>query len=178
MTLFTTIYDKFLLLITDDIYLQDDDNEMPGVNVWTYEDTLNEMQSFLINAIPLFEFPRINLDDYTLNDIIVENDEVDDTSFFHADLSTDEQNILANLMVSLWLGRQINSIENIKAKYSSSDFKMTSQATLLNQLLKLEQNHSVKTKRLQRLYKRREKDDEGIYRSTWGELFSGSTFDN
>ena len=101
MTLFTTIYDKFLLLITDDIYLQDDDNEMPGVNVWTYEDTLNEMQSFLINAIPLFEFPRINLDDYTLNDIIVENDEVDDTSFFHADLSTDEQNILANLMVSL-----------------------------------------------------------------------------
>jgi len=45
-------------------------------------------------------------------------------------------------MKQVWLDRQINSIENIRMKYSGSDFKMTSQANHLAKLLTLKtENH-------------------------------------
>lgn len=97
---------------------------------------MTELQSLLLNSIDNFEFPRVSFE-CTINDFVVENDEVDDTSFFHEEISVEEQNILAHLMASIWLQRQISSIENIRMKYSGSDFKMTSQASHLQQLIKL-----------------------------------------
>jgi hypothetical protein len=35
-------------------------------------------------------------------------------------------NILATYMVVEWLGQQLASVENIRMKYSGSDFKFTS----------------------------------------------------
>ena len=55
-TKFTTIYNRFLGKITDDMYLE-----------LTPEDTIKDLQNLLIDAIPGFEFPRINLYDYNIS---------------------------------------------------------------------------------------------------------------
>jgi hypothetical protein len=47
-------------------------------------------------------------------------------SNFTAELTSEEINILAILMMSAWVQRQVTSIENTRMKYSGSDFKMTS----------------------------------------------------
>ena len=47
-------------------------------------------------------------------------------SSFEEELTAEEAEILAILMMINWLQRQITSIENTRMKYSGSDFKMTS----------------------------------------------------
>ena len=56
---------------------------------------------------------------------------------FASTLSSEEINILALLMKQGWIQRQVSSVENIRMKYSGSDFKMTSQANHLQKLLSL-----------------------------------------
>jgi hypothetical protein len=58
-------------------------------------------------------------------------------SSFSADLTSEEINILAILMMINWTQRQVTSIENTRMKYSGADFKMTSQANHLQKLLGL-----------------------------------------
>ena len=55
MTQFSTVYNRFLGKITDDMYME-----------LTPEDTVKDLQRLLIDAIPGFEFPRKNLYDYTI----------------------------------------------------------------------------------------------------------------
>ena len=111
-TPFTLVYNRFLGKITDDMYME-----------LTPEDTVRDLRNLLIDAIPGFEFPRKNLLDYT----IVENENaLEETSSFAAELSSEEINILAILMMIGWTQRQVASIENTRMKYSSSDFKFTS----------------------------------------------------
>ena len=104
-----------------------------------------------MDAIPGFEFPRKILD-YTISvrpltensanveGFVVESPggvSFEDASYFEAELSSEEINILAILMMNSWLQRQITTIENIRMKYSGTDFKMTSQANHLGKLLTL-----------------------------------------
>lgn len=150
-TKFAQVYNRFLGKITDDMYVE-----------LTPEDTMRDMQHLLISAIPEFEFPRKRLDDYEIKmEIIDENgteaddfvvgvtwDELSeeedlipevivDRSSFSCTLTSEEINILAVLMMTGWLQRQITSIENTRMKYSGTDFKMTSQANHLSKLLSL-----------------------------------------
>ena len=160
MTKFTQIYDCFLGKITDDMYLE-----------WTKEDTLKDLQSILLNAIPNFEFPRFHLYDYSIFDInINEFSEVEDDSYFNDDLTSEEINILAILMVNIWVQRQMASIENTRMKYSGSDFKMTSQANHLSKLISLKTEMEKQNKQVQRLYKRRKIDEKGQIKSNWSIL--------
>lgn len=52
-------------------------------------------------------------------------------------------------------------------KYSGSDFKMTSQANHLQKLLALLSEAQRESFHMQRLYKRRKLDDNGVYHSNW-----------
>lgn len=149
-TSFTTIIDKFLGKITDDMYLE-----------LTYEDTIRDSKQFLLDAIPYFEFPRFQLYAY---------DEEAET--YTIDLTDEEINILALLMKTAWLDRQINSIENTRMKYSGADFKMTSQANHLSKLLSLKTENVRESTHAQRLYKRRKWDD-GYVKSNWNVFGSG-----
>jgi GTPase Era involved in 16S rRNA processing len=129
-TAFSVIYNRFLGKITDDMYLE-----------LTPLDTIRDLRNLLIEAIPGFEFPRKRLDKYILSlstksaSEITESDFVIDsngdmstveTSMFEEELSDEEVNILATLMLINWTQRQITSIENTRMKYSGSDFKFTS----------------------------------------------------
>ena len=182
MTGFARIYNRFLGKITDDMYME-----------LTPADTIKDLQRLLINSIPNFEFPRKNLDDFTIKTEIINEQDVKpeefiigvvwaelpdepepaprviiEKSYFEAELTDEEINILAILMMEAWLQRQVTSIENVRMKYSGTDFKMTSQANHLQKLLSLQNECRRQSHHMQRLYKRREiNPDTGLYRSTW-----------
>jgi hypothetical protein len=159
-TPFTQVYNRFLGKITDDMYME-----------LTPEDTVRDLRNLLIDAIPGFEFPRVNLLDYT---IIEAENALEEESSFAADLSSEEINILAILMMIGWTQRQVTSIENTRMKYSSSDFKFTSQANHLAKLLTLLQETQRQSHHMQRLYKRRRTDENGRYESNWSILRDSS----
>ena len=168
MTNFTKIYDCFLGKITDDMYME-----------WTKEDTLRDLQSILLNSIPGFEFPRFRLYEYNIEPILIGEDETgeityEDNSYFADDLTQEEVNILAVLMVNSWLQRQLSSIENIRMKYSGSDFKMTSQANHLAKLINLKTKIEEQDHHLQRLYKRRKINSDGSISSNWSSIMEKS----
>ena len=166
----------------------------------TPEDTVKDLQNLLIDAIPGFEFPRVNLYDYKVsvvemyeNEIVTEdfiigvvwNDSLDseeiprvlvDRSSFNIELSQEEINILALLMKQAWVQRQVTSIENTRMKYSGADFKMTSQANHLSKLLSLLEESRRDSFHMQRLYKRRKLSD-GSYKSNWSVLRETSAID-
>ena len=159
-TPFTQVYNRFLGKITDDMYME-----------LTPEDTVRDLRNLLIDAIPGFEFPRVNLLDYT---IIEAENALEEESSFAADLSSEEINILAILMMIGWTQRQVTSIENTRMKYSSSDFKFTSQANHLAKLLTLLKETQRQSHHMQRLYKRRRTDESGRYESNWSILRDSS----
>ena len=192
-TKFTEIYNCFLGKITDDMYME-----------LTPVDTVKDLQNLLVGAIDGFEFPRVRLDEYTvdvqqkwehdlnMDDFVIgyiwnesEIDDLTDTpqsqmaiidnSEFNATLTHEEKNILATLMMEGWLQRQITSIENIRMKYSGSDFKLTSQANHLSKLLNLLSEVQRQSHHLQRLYKRRRiNKDSGMIESNWDILRFGT----
>ena len=77
-------------------------------------------------------------------------------------------------MVVEWLNQQLASVENARMKYSGSDYKFTSQANHMQKLLQLKKDYEREGFHLQRLYKRRAKDANGVYRSTLGKIMSTS----
>ena len=179
-TPFTAVYNRFLGKITDDMYLE-----------LTPQDTIKDLRNMLIDAIPGFEFPRKNLFDYEVktetkleNEIVegdfilsLDGDEIQEipnvlveNSSFSADLTSEEINILAILMMCNWTQRQITSIENTRMKYSGTDFKMTSQANHLSKLLNLLSELHRQSHHIQRLYKRRRHTSDGGYESNWSVL--------
>lgn len=185
----------------------------------TPQDTLRDLQVLLIDAIPGFEFPRCNLQDYTIDVVVKKRSEVLDGDFvlgivwheldgqdydtlddmmadqdkdeevlvensaFNFELTTEEINILAILMMCAWVQRQVTSIESTRMKYSGSDFKMTSQANHLQKLLGLLSECQRQSHHMQRLYKRRRiiqnesSPYNGLYRSNWDVFGQGVYYD-
>ena len=191
-TSFAKIYNRFLGKITDDMYME-----------LTPEDTIKDLRNLLVDSIPGFEFPRKVLTDYIIETLVIEENEVNSGDFiigvvwgqlpedgsdpipevyversrFIADLTDEEINILAILMMRDWLQRQVTSIENIRMKYSGTDFKMTSQANHLSKLLSLLEESRRDSFHMQRLYKRRKFAADGKYASNWGSLMERSALD-
>ena len=79
-------------------------------------------------------------------------------------------------MIVEWISQQLASIENTRMKYSGSDFKFTSQANHMQKLLQLKKDYEREGFHLQRLYKRRAPDKNGVMRSTLGLLRSSVNY--
>ena len=190
-TQFAAIYNRFLEKITDDMYME-----------LTPEDTIRDLQNLLTDAIPGFEFPRVDLSDYKIQTKVINEadakpgdfilavlwqelpedgeqqapDVLVERSCFKAKLSSEEINILALLMKQGWVQRQVSSVEVTRMKYSGSDFKMTSQANHLSRLLALLSEAQRESLHMQRLYKRRKLNADGTYSSNWSSLRERSVF--
>ena len=175
-TPFSIIYDSFLSKITDDMYLE-----------FTELDTFRMLEELLVAAIHKFEFPRFDITDFEISYIddidtyegVESNyEEVPITiyggGYFNSVLTSEEINILSTYMIVEWLGQQLASVENTRMKYSGSDFKFTSQANHMSKLLTLKKDYEREGFHLQRLYKRRLKDEDGIMRSTFGTIMEES----
>ena len=170
-TSFATIYDSFLARVTSDMYME-----------LTELDTFEMLQELLINAIPRFEFPKVDIFDYeegvltgigTYTGVESDNVEVPATAWvggsFNNILDIEEINILSLYMVVEWLGQQLASTENTRLKYSGSDFKFTSQANHMAKLKTLIDAAKQDGFHLQRLYKRRKRVD-GKIQSALGQI--------
>ena len=149
-TPFSAVYNKFLSKVTDDMYME-----------LTKEETDALLNELLMSAIPWFEFPRVNLNNKTETEFLVP-------------LSEEEINILATYMIVEWMGQQLATVELIRMKYSGSDFKFTSQANHMHKLKDLQKEYERKGLHMQRLYKRREFDNQGNVRSTFGSIMESS----
>ena len=190
-TQFVNVYNRFLGKITDDMYV-----------TLTPEDTLRDLRNLLIEALPGFEFPRFNAFAHTIAETEKTQEEVLDTdfiigtvwdsmdddipdelppnvivenSFFDADLTSEEINILAILMMIGWVQRQVTTIESTRMKYSGVDYKFTSQANHLQKMITLLSECQRQSHHMQRLYKRRRLTDDNRYRSNW-DIFGNGVY--
>ena len=159
-TSFTSVYDSFYSKITDDMYME-----------FTQEDTAAMAQDLLLTAVHKFEFPRNPLI-YRLNHHEQTDSEGNTykVGAFKGRLTAQEVNILAVYMVVEWIGQQLASIELTRMKYSGADFKFTSQANHMQKLVQLKKEYQREGFHLQRLYKRRFRDANGIFHSTFGKI--------
>ena len=175
-TPFSKIYDSFLSKLTDDMYMELDELQ-----------THRMLEELLLSAIQKFEFPRFDITNYEtsyrdkeVDYSGVDSNNIDTYAFvyggghFNVELTQEEINILATYMVVEWLGQQLASVENTRMKYSGSDFKFTSQANHMAKILTLKQDYEREGFHLQRLYKRRKRDENGIMRSTFDSIMSRS----
>lgn len=171
------VYDAFFARVTDDMYME-----------LTEEDTFAMLQDLLINAIPRFEFPRVDLFDYNeghqedlgiYQGIESNGEEVPAIGqvggAFTYLLTQEEINILALNMVIEWLGQQLDTTENTREKYSGSDFKFTSQANHMAKLKVMIDAQKQDSVHLQRIYKRRRIVD-GEVQSTAGDIVSKPSY--
>ena len=133
-------------------------------------DTYRLVEQLLVSAIHSFEFPRVDLTNYVLSSVTEENEIERLEGQFNEELSEEEINILATYMVVEWLGQQLASIENIRMKYSGSDFKFTSQANHMSKLTNLKEHYKQEGFHLQRLYSRRKKGADGRMHSTFSSI--------
>ena len=147
-TLFTDIYSIFFGKITDDMYMELDRYETESLK-----------KELLLNSLHYFEFPRQNIYDF--------NEELEE---YNIELTREEINIIATYMIVEWLGQQLASVEVTRMKYSGTDFKFTSQANHMQKLQSLKKDFERLGFHLQRLYKRRKADENGIMRSTFGQI--------
>ena len=172
-TPFSDIYSSFLSKLTDDMYMELDEQQ-----------THRLLEELLLSAIQKFEFPRFDIANYDISHEETIIKELEDGSTieetvvaegrFNIVLTQEEMNILATYMVVEWLSQQLASVENTRMKYSGSDFKFTSQANHMAKILNLKQEYEREGFHLQRLYKRRKRDENGIMKSTFDSIMSGS----
>lgn len=129
-TPYQTIYDAFLAKIRDSIYciMEEDEREI-------------ELLSLLNQAIPLFLYPKINL----------ENKD-DQSSLFHEELNNTEIQILAELMKVCWISQKINDEDLIRQQFSDRDYNLTSQASHLRSLILLKSQTEIAAKKMQQDY--------------------------
>ena len=149
-TTFQEVYDAFTSGITDDMFME-----------MTKEDTDEILEELLMAALPHFEFPRqdiFNLDRYSKR--------------FKCLITAEEIRIIRSYMVVEWINYQLASIENVRQKYSGSDFSFTSQASHMDKLIKLRETYKDEGFKLQRLYKRRRRAEDGSYTSTFRKIMS------
>lgn len=143
-------------------------------------DTYRMLEDLLLSAVHKFEFPRFDITNYDMTFVEdettysgIENGGFLGTALIYGGggwyevLTLEEINIIATYMIVEWLGEQLASVENTRMKYSGTDFKFTSQANHMAKILSMKKDYEREGFHLQRLYKRRRKDDEGIQRSTF-----------
>lgn len=130
----------------------------------TPQDTIRDLRNILISAIPGFEFPRCDLYSYKLESEVKGEDEtltsdfiigmlwnetpdgqedqppkvVVEHSSFDVELTSEEINILAILMMCGWVQRQVTSIENTRMKYTGSNLALLIRNNYQNLSKKLE----------------------------------------
>lgn len=148
-TTFQEMYDFFMAGITDDMFYE-----------MTEEDTLEVLQEILVAAVPQFEFPRWS-EPFDLDFV---------NKTFTTKLTSEEKFIIRQLMIVEWLNQQIANIDLVRQRFSGQEFKFTSQAAHLKQIVALQDRYRQSAYHQQRLYCRRRKNEKGVYKSTFGDL--------
>lgn len=126
-------------------------------------DTIAILESLFKDALPHFDFPRFRINKH---DMSVESKDCGFTGMtyrggFIDTLTMEEKDIIAKLMLQEWLRRQLHSTKVTQMKYSTADFRMTSQAAHMQRLNALISSLGKEIYRMQRMYRRRREDEDG-----------------
>lgn len=162
-TSFFKIYCRFLDKITDEMYME-----------LTLEDTLRNIESIFLDSLSEFDFPNFKINSFDRTKIT--NDAKDSegnpivTGAFEDELTNEEEDLLAEIMLNQWFKRQLATTRLLQMRYSTSDFKQTSQAAHLQRLSTLIKDHNKEIYRKQRMYHRRKLGEDGIYYADYDSL--------
>jgi len=129
-TNYDVVFTAFTSKITDPIFI-----ELP------VDDSEEQMIQLLNDGLIYFKNPKVDV-----------FDKDDFNKVFNKDLGYGEIQIIASLMKSAWLERQISSLKLIEQKFTDRDFKLTSQASHLEQLVKLKEVWENTCKKLMKNY--------------------------
>lgn len=152
-TPFYVVYCAFLSKVTDEMYAE----------TWTEQDTYDCLEDLLIESLGKFRFPKFRPFEFSRAIVTVRDEFDNDLSrgAFRDTLSTEEIEILAQLMRISWLDRQICTTQLTRMKIGSSDWKISSQANQLDKLTKLKESYVRENKNEQMWYRRRTIDEDG-----------------
>lgn len=172
-TTFYKVYCRFLGKITDDLYME-----------LTLEETFETLEDILMDSLSEFRFPRFrpfkyDKDVITMTETVI-NEETQEEEVkvvsrgaWEDTLTHEEIDILAELMLVEWFNRQLATTRITQMKYSTSDFKMTSQAAHMQRLLALIKEKERETSNQQFMYKRRTINEEGYVVPNYDGLSGG-----
>lgn len=162
-TSFFRIYCRFLDKIQDEMLME-----------LSMEDTLSIIESIFFDAIPGFQYPKFNINKFDTEaitlDAVDENGEPVVKGAFLTKLTNEEEDIIAELMLHEWYRRQLASTRLTQMRYSTSDFKQTSQAAHMQRLDSLIKEHGKTLYKKQSLYSRRKIDEDGMYYANYDAL--------
>lgn len=154
-TSFFKIYCRFLDKITDEMYME-----------LTLDETMLILDSLFMDSLSEFDWPRFRIGKF--NTELVTSDALGEdgtpivTGAFEDTLTGEEEDILAEIMLNKWFRRQLSSTKLTQMRYSTSDFKQTSQAAHLQRLDSLIRSHDKTIYRKQRMYQRRITNEDGF----------------
>ena len=152
-TSFFKIYCRFLEKITDDMYLE-----------LTFDETVKILDSLFFDSLSEFTYPRFHINDY---DVEAETEAVDKDGqpilkgAFKEVLTNEEQDIIAEIMLLNWIRRQLYDTRIIRMRYSTSDFKQTSQAAHMQRLNAIVADQQRRIRQKLNLYSKRKIDKDG-----------------
>lgn len=162
-TSFFKIYCRFLDKITDEMYME-----------LSLEDTLKNIESIFQDSLAEFDFPKFRINSYDKDKVT--SDAIDEegnsivTGAFEDTLTNEEEDLIAEIMLNQWYKRQLATTRLLQMRYSTSDFKQTSQAAHLQRLSALIKDHNKEIYRKQRMYHRRKIDEDGMYYADYDAL--------
>ena len=129
-TPYTTVFDAYFAKVKDDIY-----------SIMDKEELEIELIKILEAALPRFLYPKIDL---SLRD--------DEIMEFEEDLSNEEIQILASLMLLVWAESKLADIEVTRQVFRDHDFQLTSQASHLRALIALKSDLKTSCRDLMHAY--------------------------
>lgn len=149
-TTFYELYVRLLNKITDDLFME-----------LTPEETVEILQDILIDSLPNFDYPHFDIYNYDLS-YEYYDEEGDFTVYgkFNDTLTEEDKSILVELMLKQWYTRQLANTRLIQLRYSTSDFKMSSQANHMQRLQTVIKEQEKVIYHKQRMYNRRIFDED------------------
>lgn len=166
-TTFFKIYCRFLDKITDDMFLE-----------MTLDDTLKIIDSLFFDSLYEFTYPRFRISNYDKDSITL--DAVDEEGQpivrgrFEDILTNEEEDIIAEIMLLNWFRRQLATTRITQMRYSTSDFKQTSQAAHMQRLDAIINSQRKLLKHKFNNYSKRNINDDNYIVSGYNEGLSGS----
>lgn len=157
-TTFYELYVRFLGKITDDLFME-----------LTPEETIEIMQDILIDSLPDFDYPKFDIYNYDLTyEYIDEENDFIVYGKFNSTLTEEDKDILVEIMLKQWYARQLANTRLVQLRYSTSDFKMSSQANHMQRLQTVIKEQEKVVFHKQRMYGRRKmNEDTGLYEANY-----------
>jgi hypothetical protein len=116
-TAYTEVFERFAMKVKD--------YELDALYTLSVSDYNTYIRGFLVNAIPKFAYDCITDISSTARD--------DTTMVFTNTLAELEIEILAQMMVVEYVGREVRKLEDMRRSLGDSDFKLTSGANSLRE---------------------------------------------